>query len=50
MSTTASTQKPTATALTQSLICSARRRPPLGVNPVTTSHRDLRDRLLSCAG
>ena len=35
---------------TQPIVSGARRRPPLGTAPVAASHRDLRDRLLRCAG
>jgi hypothetical protein len=38
------------TPATQPIACGARRRPPLGTSPAATSHRDLRDRLLRCAG
>ena len=34
----------------QPIPCGARRRPPLGTSPAPASHRDLRDRLLRCAG
>jgi len=36
--------------VTQPIACGARRRPPLGTSPAATSHSDLRDRLLRCAG
>jgi hypothetical protein len=38
------------TAARTPLASGSRRRPPLGAAPASTSHRDLRDRLLRCNG
>ena len=50
MSLSTAPQKPAETSATQQIACGVRRRPPLGASPAATSHRDLRDRLLRCAG
>lgn len=50
MTSTATAQNRTQTAVATPLACASRRRPPLGIAPAPTSHRDLRDRLLRCNG
>ena len=50
MSMSTAPQNRTETPAAQPIVCGARRRPPLGTSPAATSHRDLRDRLLRCAG
>ena len=43
-------QTRTETPAKHTIACGERRRPPLGTGQAATSHRDLRDRLLRCAG
>lgn len=50
MTSTATPQTRTQTTAQAPLACGSRRRPPLGAAPASTSHRDLRDRLLRCNG
>ena len=50
MSMSTSTESRIQTPAAQPIACGERRRPPLGTSPSATSHRDLRDRLLRCAG
>lgn len=50
MTSTAAEQTRTQPTSASPLACGARRRPPLGIAPASTSHGDLRDRLLSCNG
>ena len=50
MSMSTAPQNRIETPAPQPIACGARRRPPLGTSPAATSHRDLRDRLLRCAG
>jgi hypothetical protein len=50
MSMSIAPQNRTETPQAQPLVCGERRRPPLGTSPAAVSHRDLRDRLLRCAG
>ncbi|HMS62216.1 MAG TPA: hypothetical protein PKD63_08040 [Solirubrobacteraceae bacterium] len=50
MTSTDTVQTRTQTSEQAAPACGSRRRPPLGAAPASTSHRDLRDRLLRCNG
>jgi len=50
MNTITAARNPANTKAATPLVCGSRGRPPLGAAPAACSHRDLRDRLLRCAG